>query len=119
MLDYAFSVRLILQQNLRQHARLQVLKGYIAARRHLLKTGSLTRTWDLLVPEYLAAIPEDPFTKAPVKFRGSGNTLSIYSVGANGLDEGGEGEFSSWQAGGGDIGLVLQRKRGIERDPLF
>ena len=43
-----------------------------------------------LVPGYLAAIPEDPFTGQPLLFRRTSDAYTIYSVGSNVNDDGGD-----------------------------
>lgn len=42
-----------------------------------------------LVPQYLAAIPEDPFANAPLRYERKGAGCLVYSVNINGRDDGG------------------------------
>jgi RNA polymerase sigma factor (sigma-70 family) len=46
---------------------------------------------DVLAPEYLAEVPSDLFCGKALIYRPSENGYLLYSVGANGLDEGGQG----------------------------
>jgi hypothetical protein len=48
-----------------------------------------------LVPKYLPAIPEDPFSGGPVRYKRDGAGYVVYSVGLNGKDDGG---FALWEA---------------------
>lgn len=43
----------------------------------------------LLIPDYLSAIPIDPLGKGPLKLKRQGGEVIPYSVGVNGLDDGG------------------------------
>ncbi len=42
-----------------------------------------------LVPNYLAAIPEDPFANAPLRYKRKGAGCLVYSINVNGKDDGG------------------------------
>ncbi|MFQ5491885.1 MAG: hypothetical protein ACE5GE_14295 [Phycisphaerae bacterium] len=44
-----------------------------------------------LVPDYLSSVPQDPFEPdgGPIRYRPGGDDPMLYSVGVNGLDEGG------------------------------
>jgi hypothetical protein len=55
-----------------------------------------------LVPAYLPAVPVDPFSPAdrPICYRTDGDAPRLYSVGLNGVDDGGRYELAS----GGGIG---------------
>jgi hypothetical protein len=44
-----------------------------------------------LIPDYLAAVPADPVDGKPLRYRRSeGGTFLLYSVGVNGVDDGGD-----------------------------
>jgi hypothetical protein len=43
-----------------------------------------------LVPEYLAAVPEDPYGNGPLRYRLIDGKYVLYSVGGNGRDDGGK-----------------------------
>jgi len=43
-----------------------------------------------LAPKYLCAIPDDPFViKGPLRYRRSGKSYTLYSIGPDGIDDGG------------------------------
>lgn len=68
----------------------------LAMRRYELEQGRLPVTLDEMVPRYLPAVPTDPFDDAPMRW--DPNKKVIYSLGADGKDDGGEkrgfGSFS-------------------------
>ncbi len=43
-----------------------------------------------LVPKYLAAVPEDPYSAGPLRYRLIDDHYTLYSVGRNGRDDGGK-----------------------------
>jgi len=57
--------------------------------------GSLPDTLDELVPDYLASVPEDPFAESPgpLIYRPDRAEPVLYSVGENGIDDGGDYPF--------------------------
>jgi len=50
----------------------------------------LPNSLDDLVPAYLAQIPADPFGDGPLKAVRTDRALAIYSVGPDGVDDGGK-----------------------------
>ncbi len=74
-------------------ARLQALRDSAAAgiafRRYQLKHGQPPASLSALVPEFLAAVPSDPFAagNSPLILVIDGDQFAIYSVGANGRDD--------------------------------
>jgi hypothetical protein len=81
-----------------QEFRYSALRLVIACKRHELKYGKLPEDLQALVPEFLPAVPRDPFDGQP--FRYSPVKRLVYSVGINGLDDGGSGtdSWSLWAA---------------------
>lgn len=71
-------------------ALLEMARAAIAAERCRLATGHLPANWEELVPQWFDSIPKDPWSRGPLIYRleGEGRPV-IYSVGRNGLDEGG------------------------------
>ncbi len=61
----------------------------IAAERYRLVEGRLPEGLEQLVPLYLSEIPIDPFDALPMKFSQNESGIIIYSVGENGVDDGG------------------------------
>ena len=61
----------------------------IACRRHQLAHGRLPQSLAALCPEFLPAVPQDPFPKkpAPLRLVVTGNRFAIYSVGENLKDD--------------------------------
>lgn len=66
----------------------------IACKRHERKYGKLPENLQALVPEFLPAVPIDPFDGQP--FRYAPARRIIYSVGLNGVDDGGVGDPLIW-----------------------
>ncbi len=66
------------------------LAGYRAS------SGSYPASLEALVPTWIAAIPEDPVSGAPFVYRRDGESYALYSVGMNGLDDGGNDESDLW-----------------------
>ncbi len=84
----------------RDQARLRVLVCDLAVRAHTLNRRTLPASLDELVPEYLSAVPLDPFDGRPVKFVQGEGQYSLSCV------EGGPGAISPY---------VLVRPAGGER----
>ncbi len=64
----------------------------LAAERHRLGTGHLPTSLDDLAPEFLSAIPIDPFDGNEMKFTVRDEGIVIYSSGEDGIDNGGSVE---------------------------
>lgn len=62
----------------------------IAVRRYELAHGNPPPRLSDLVPEYLDEIPLDPMDIRPLRYRADGRNWSLYSIGENGLDDGGD-----------------------------
>lgn len=61
----------------------------IACERYRLEHGHWPGTWEQLIPKYLAKVPIDPFSGKPLLLKTLPDHLVIYSIGANGIDDGG------------------------------
>ena len=68
------------------HANLQIAFAMAAYR---LDSGRYPAKLDDLAPKYLAKVPGDLFSGKPLIYKPEGKGYLFYSVGANGLDEGG------------------------------
>jgi len=69
---------------------LQIARAAIAAERYRLETGRYPAAWEEFVPRWLDAIPEDPWSGGSLVYRLDDEERPvIYSVGRNGIDEGG------------------------------
>jgi len=71
-------------------AWLEVTATALAVERYRLARGKLPEELSQLVPDYLAAVPEDPFDGTPLRYRCTGRGFVIYSVGEDGNDDGGK-----------------------------
>jgi hypothetical protein len=52
--------------------------------------GAIPESLDALVPRYLAQMPQDPLSGSPMRYRSDEQGYTIYSVGTNNQDDGGE-----------------------------
>ncbi len=79
-----------------------------AVERFRLKTGQLPLALDALVPEFLNAIPTDVMDGKPLRYETSEQDYLLYSIGANGTDDGGNAVYAerngktNWQSHEGD-----------------
>ena len=62
----------------------------LAAERYRLEHGTWPTTWEQVSPKYLPARLLDPFTGKPLFLKTHPDGLVIYSVGYNGIDDGGK-----------------------------
>jgi hypothetical protein len=60
-----------------------------AVRAYCLEHHEPPRNAESLVPDYLSATPEDPYDGKLMKLTATDNAVSVYSVGENGVDDGG------------------------------
>jgi hypothetical protein len=84
----------------------------VAIERFRIKTGRTPGALAELTPAYLDAIPLDPFGTQPLRYLANGAGYSVYSVGMNGKDDGGNFEVAPsgpWTATNPspDIGLRI------------
>ena len=113
-------VHRIVEKLLAAQARAAILRAYVAVRLFEMDTGALPTDWEALVPMYLAAPPSDPFSEAALLLDADDQALRIWSVSADGVDNGGNGVlFDSDQqdsstpslAEGTDIVLSVERRQ--------
>jgi hypothetical protein len=72
-------------------AKLRVTITAIAAERwRIAHKGAIPDSLDVLVPSFLAAVPDDPYNGQPLKFRKTSKGYVVYSVGPDGQDDGGK-----------------------------
>jgi hypothetical protein len=72
----------------------QIAVTAIALKRFELKHGQYPENLSQLVPEFLVAIPLDPMNGDPLHYRRRSNeAFLLYSVGENGVDDGGDPAF--------------------------
>ena len=74
----------------------------IALKRFHLKHGTWPQTLNELAPEFISSVPIDPFDGKPLKYRPNPDgTFTLYSVGEDGIDDGGNPNSTSafyWQS---------------------
>jgi hypothetical protein len=76
--------------HLHGHAVLRCTVAALAAERYRDAHGDWPRDIADLVPDYLAAVPLDPFDAKPLRFRRVDDGAIVYSVGEDGRDDGGD-----------------------------
>jgi len=99
----------------RSMASLRCARVAVAAERHRLRTDRLPESIDFLVPEFLDAIPEDPFTGEPLRFVQTEDGIVIYAVDENLEDDGGSVVEREGAQRPADVGFRLFKpeRRGI------
>jgi hypothetical protein len=70
--------------------RLHAALTAIATERYRLANGKLPDKLDELVLAYLSAVPTDPFTGQPLRYKKLAKGYVVYSVGEDGKDDGGD-----------------------------
>jgi len=88
-------------------ALLRCAQAALAAERFRLAHGHWPDSLSTLVPEFLRAVPTDPFVGQPLRFRRVNQGLVIYSVGADGQDDGGALNRQVSSSKGSDVGFQL------------
>ena len=78
----------------------------LALKRYQLKHGNYAPELAALVPEFLPAVPRDPIDGKPLRYQLVGNSYLLYSIGEDGVDNGGDpvpvstsDTVSSWMQG--------------------
>jgi hypothetical protein len=71
-------------------ARLRLLRTELSLRCYLAEQGRAPNRLEQLVPKYLQSVPFDPFGGNPLVYRAQGTNWLLYSVGADGVDDGGK-----------------------------
>jgi hypothetical protein len=84
----------------------------VAMTRYRLDQGALPSKLDELVPKYLDAIPVDPFDGHPLRLAVKDNQWIIYSVGPDGVDDGGADLYAASTKGKGDVIFTLKPQHG-------
>ena len=89
---------------------LRATRVFLAATLYRREHGGFPASLDVLVPRYLAMIPDDPFNGRALKVRAgtSGTAWAVYSVGEDRKDDGGTGTFSMSTVGS-DLVLAARR----------
>ena len=90
----------------------------LAVRAFELRTGRLPAKLDELVPNYLPAIPADPYDEdQPIRYRASGEDYVLYSIGPNRIDDDGVPRLSAPNGEEGDITSTLRFPLSVTSPP--
>ncbi|NOT00335.1 MAG: hypothetical protein HOP29_06875 [Phycisphaerales bacterium] len=84
------SLRPFFGRYLSGNARVDCTLAALAAERFRMTMGRFPAELDELVPEYLATVPRDPFDGQPLRMAVTADGITIYSVGENESDDGGD-----------------------------
>lgn len=134
------TVDLLIRVAARTDARRRLERAGIALYRHHLKEGRFPETLGALVPDYLQAIPRDPYDGRPLRYRPGEADCLVYSVGPDGRDDAGQDDAgealmpessqgldlvfrcrgaSTRQAGGDPSGQIVTAASIIDHDYRF
>jgi hypothetical protein len=80
----------ILQLSVRAEAQRLAMLAAIAAERYRLKHGDWPVSLDVLVPEFLDAVPLDPFDQQPIRYARIAEGIKVWSIGEDFVDNGGD-----------------------------
>jgi hypothetical protein len=94
------------ENHLAVNAMLTDLAFALAAYR--IEHGRYPEKLDSLAPKYLAKVPNDPYGKGPLKYRIQGDGYILYSLGPNGIDDG--GPLPVWDQKSDDIGISMPQR---------
>jgi hypothetical protein len=73
----------------RLYADERLLAAELALRYYPCQHGGVLTRLDDLVTNYLSKVPQDPFTGQPLIYEPQGTNWLLFSVGADGMDDGG------------------------------
>ncbi|MBL7224426.1 MAG: hypothetical protein ISS72_11280 [Candidatus Brocadiae bacterium] len=76
----------------RHMARLDSARVGLTVLRYRAQKGKLPDTLDALAPDFVKAVPVDPFNGKPLLYRTTPQGFTVYSLGENGKDDGGQTE---------------------------
>jgi hypothetical protein len=86
LLAPAMNIEMELQQ---RDAQIAILQVRLAERAYRMRRRSPAPTLEALVPQYLTAVPQDPFGNGPLLYRAKAGGAVVYSRGPDGDDDGG------------------------------
>jgi len=90
-------------------SRLVALKTALAIERfRLANRNALPASLDVLVPKYCASAPRDPFDEQPLRYKELARGYVVYSIGADGVDNGGV-ERNEQRKTAYDITITVER----------
>lgn len=97
------------QLHVRITAHLRAARAALAAERFRLDAGRLPESLDELVPRYLEAVPIDPFDGGPLRLVTTADGIVVYSIGEDGVDDGGIVQRPEKPTGIPDVGVRLNK----------
>jgi len=90
----------VIRKVMRVEVTKQTVTTAIALKRYQLKHRSYPHDLNALVPEFVSAVPLDPVDGQPLRYRPNADgTYLLYSVGANGADDGGNPALEKYITG--------------------
>ena len=90
--------------------RLMVLKSVLAIERYRLSnSGATPSRLDDLVSHYLPVVPTDLFHEQPLKYEKRGTGYIVYSIGADGKDNGGKEPAQPSEPEGYDLTVIIEQ----------
>jgi hypothetical protein len=79
-------------------AQVRSAQTALAVERFRLANGQLPKNLNELVPQFLSAVPVDPFDGQPLSYYRLAKGYVIYSVGSDGHDDGGREKAADWKS---------------------
>ncbi|MCA9114411.1 MAG: hypothetical protein KDA79_04950 [Planctomycetaceae bacterium] len=95
----------------RDLARLEVTRLAFAAEVYQRDHSRYPETLDKLLPQYVAAVPVDPLSEQPLRYRQDIHGFTLYSVGRNERDDGGRDHYSPDSRGQDFDDIVIQIRK--------
>jgi hypothetical protein len=112
----------VAQASRRKHAYLRCMIAALAAEHYRQKHKRWPHSLDQLCPEFLAAVPLDPFDGEPLRYRRVEEGMVIYSVGADAVDNHGNIDHEHPHDPGVDLGYRLwdtsKRRKPAQPEPV-
>ena len=87
-------------------ARLDAMRMALAFRWYRMEQGGAAPSAEALVPRYLEKLPVDPFTGKPLLVKRTKGTVTVYSVGPNLRDDG--GDIANSAGAPTDVGVTIR-----------
>ena len=91
-------------------ARLVALKAALAIEQfRLANNNALPPNLDALVPDYCSSVPRDPFDEQPLRYKKLPRGYVVYSIGADGVDNGGAERTNRKSMSDYDVTITVER----------
>jgi hypothetical protein len=106
------SIQILLKLEAEYASNLRLATAALAVERFRLARGELPEKLNELVPQFLPAVPLDPFDGQPLRYHRLEKGYLIYSIGSDGHDDGGRGparDLKSNVKPGYDITYTVER----------